>query len=59
MSHGICHFHAVEGKTYFITIYIPMIYTARCIMFWMRAYPLREEVGGDWALEFSSFLGPV
>jgi hypothetical protein len=25
----------------------------------MRAYPLRGEVGGGWALEFSSFLGPV
>ncbi len=24
-------------------------------MFWMRAYPLRGEVGGGWALEFSSF----
>jgi hypothetical protein len=28
-------------------------------MFWMRAYPLRGEVGGGCALEFSSFLGPV
>jgi hypothetical protein len=28
-------------------------------MFWMRAYPLRREVGGGWALEFSSLLGPV
>jgi hypothetical protein len=37
-----------------------MIYTAPCIMFWMRAYPLRGEVGvGWWALEFESFLGPV
>ncbi len=27
-------------------------------MFWMRAYPLLGEVGGGWALEFSSFLGP-
>jgi hypothetical protein len=36
-----------------------MINTAPCIMFWMRAYPLRGEVGGDWALEFESFLGPV
>jgi hypothetical protein len=44
-----------------VTIYAPMIYTrtAPCIMFWMRAYPLRGEVGGGWALEFSSFLGPV
>ncbi len=36
-----------------------MIYTASCIMFWMRAYSLRGEVGGGWALEFESFLGPV
>ncbi len=28
-------------------------------MFWMHAYPLRGEVGGGWALEFESFLGPV
>jgi len=36
-----------------------MIYTAPCIMFWLRAYPLRGEMGGGWALEFESFLGPV
>ena len=28
-------------------------------MFWMHAYPLRGQVGGGWALEFKSFLGPV
>jgi hypothetical protein len=28
-------------------------------MFWIRAYKLRGEVGGGWALEFPSFLGPV
>jgi hypothetical protein len=37
-----------------ITIYAPMIHTAPCIMFWMLL-----DVGGGWALEFSSFLGPV
>ncbi len=42
-----------------INIYATMIYKALCIMFWMRAYPLRGEVGGGWALEFPSFLGPV
>ncbi len=42
-----------------ITIYAPMIYTALCVMFWMRAYPLLGQVGGGWALEFKSFLGPV
>ncbi len=36
-----------------------MIYTAPCIIFWMRTYPLRGEVRGGWALEFKSFLGPV
>ena len=36
-----------------------MIYTAPCIMFWMRAYPLRGEVGGGWTLELPSFLSPV
>ena len=42
-----------------IAIYADMIYTASCIMFWMCAYSLRGQVGGDWALEFESFLGPV
>ncbi len=28
-------------------------------MFWIRTYLLRGEVGWSWALEFSSFLGPV
>jgi hypothetical protein len=36
-----------------------MIYTAPCIMFWMRAYPLRGQVGEGWALELENFLGPV
>jgi hypothetical protein len=40
------------------TTFAPMIYTDLCIMFWMCAYPLLGQVGGDWALEFSSFLGP-
>ncbi len=42
-----------------LTIYAPMIYTAPCIIFWMRAYPLQGQVEGGWALEFASFLGPV
>jgi hypothetical protein len=41
-----------------LAIFAPMIYTAPCIMFWMRAYPLRGQVGGGWALEIESFLGP-
>jgi hypothetical protein len=36
-----------------------MIYTAPCIMFWMRAHPLLGQVGGGWALEFKSVLGLV
>ena len=28
-------------------------------MFLMRANPLRRQVGGGWALEIESFLGPV
>ncbi len=34
-----------------ITINPPMIYTAPCIMFWMRGYPLLGQVGGCWARE--------
>jgi hypothetical protein len=47
-----------RAKSGQINYYAPMIYTAY-ILFWMRAYPLRGEVGGGWALEFPSFLGPV
>jgi hypothetical protein len=36
-----------------------MIYTAPYVMFLMRADPLREQVGGGWALEIEPFLGPV
>ncbi len=36
-----------------------MRYTAPCVMFWMRADPLRRQVGEGWALEIESFLGPV
>jgi hypothetical protein len=36
------------------TIYAPMIYTALCIMFWMRAYPLLGKVEGvgPWNSQF-------
>ncbi len=27
-------------------------------MFWMRAYPLRGQVGGGWALEIDNFFEP-
>jgi hypothetical protein len=42
-----------------ITIYAPKIYKAQCLMFWMRAYPLRGQVGGSWALNIANFLGLV
>jgi hypothetical protein len=41
-----------------VAIYAPMIYTAPCVIFLMRADTLRGQVGGCWALE-SSFLSPV
>ncbi len=36
-----------------------MIFAAPYILFWMRAYPLRAQVEGGWALEIEIFLGPV
>ncbi len=36
-----------------------MINKAPCVMFLTRADTLRGEVGGDWALEMESLLGPV
>ncbi len=41
-----------------IAFYAPMLYTALCVMFLMRADPLRRQVRGGWALEIESFLGP-
>jgi hypothetical protein len=37
--------------------YGPMIYTAPYVMLLIRADPLREQVGGGWALEIELF-GP-
>jgi hypothetical protein len=37
----------------------PMIYTAPCVMFLMRADALLGQVGAGWALEIERFLGPV
>ncbi len=36
-----------------------MIYTATWVMLLMRAYTLRGQVEGGWALEIERFLGPV
>ncbi len=44
---------------YISAIYAPMIYTTSYLMFWMRADPLRGQVGGYWALEIETFLDPV
>ncbi len=51
------HIHVSMSDFIYLCTYVHC--TAPCIMFWIRAYPLRGEVGGGWALEFSSFLGPV
>jgi hypothetical protein len=42
-----------------LAIYAPMIYTAPCVMFLMRADTLRGQVGGGCALDIKSFSGPV
>jgi hypothetical protein len=49
----------ISGTTTIITIYAPIIFTAPCEMFVMRADTLRGQVGGGWALEMETFLGPV
>jgi hypothetical protein len=36
-----------------------MIYGAPYAMLLMQANPLRGQVGGGWALEVETFLGPV
>jgi hypothetical protein len=42
-----------------LAIYGPMIYTALYVMLLMRANLLHGQVGGGWALEIRTFLGPV
>jgi hypothetical protein len=37
----------------------PLIDTAQYVMLLMRANPLRGQMGGGWALEIKTFLGPV
>ncbi len=46
-------------KKSYLTIYAPMIYTAPCIMFLDACISITRGSGRGWALEFSSFLGPV
>jgi hypothetical protein len=38
--------------------YAPMIYTAPCVMLFMRADPLQGQVGRGWALEIECHFGP-
>jgi hypothetical protein len=42
-----------------MAIYAPLSYTAPYVMFLMRADPLQGQMGGSWALEIETFLGPV
>ncbi len=44
-----------------VAIYASLIYmfTAPCVMFLMRADPLRGQVAGGWALEIDTFLDHV
>ncbi len=41
-----------------ITIYAPMIFTAPCIMFWMRAYPFTRGSGRGLGPGIREFFGP-
>ncbi len=36
----------------------PVIYASPHVMLLMRANPLRGRVGGGWAMEIETFLGP-
>ncbi len=40
-------------------MHLYMIYTSPYVIFLMSADPLRGQVGGGWALEIETFLGPV
>ncbi len=42
-----------------LTIYAPKIYTGPCVMFLMRAYTLRGEVGGGGGTGNREFFGPL
>jgi hypothetical protein len=42
-----------------LAIYGPMIFTAPYVLLLMRENPLRGQVGGGWALEIETILGPV
>ncbi len=54
-----CHGTVSTLQVNKFNFYAPMIYTAPCIMFWMRAYPLRGPVGGGWAMDVDLDLYPT
>jgi hypothetical protein len=47
----------VKKDLYVVHLFL-FINTALCVMLLMRAYPLLGQVGGGWALEILTFLGP-
>ncbi len=49
---------SLRGSRLHKTTYAPVPYTSLYIMFLMRANLLLGQVGGGWALEISTFLGP-
>jgi hypothetical protein len=53
------HIKKLSLSTWGLAIYAPMMYKAPYVMFMMRADPLRRQLGGGWALEIETFLGPV
>ncbi len=42
-----------------VNSYAPMIYTVPCVMFLMRTESSMRAMGGGWALEIETILGPV
>jgi hypothetical protein len=54
IENSICGLRSIGRKMRSIlrTVYSPVH------IVWMHAYPFLGEIGGGWALEFSSFLGP-
>jgi hypothetical protein len=58
---GTAALSPLQDKRYEITIYAPMIYTAPCVRFLMRADRLRGEVGGRGGVGAGNleFCGPL
>ncbi len=45
VTYFLLQYYATYPSLFILTIYAPMIYTAPCVMFLMRADALRGEVG--------------